>query len=60
MGEPQINIVAALGETGQGARIVARITRKSRDALGLAPGNRVFVQIKSVALLASGPDRTAL
>jgi molybdate transport system ATP-binding protein len=60
MGEPQINIVAALGEAGQGARIVARITRKSRDALGLAPGNRVIVQIKSVALLASGPDRTAL
>jgi molybdate transport system ATP-binding protein len=54
--EAQINVVAALGEAGRGDRVVARITRKSRDALGLAPGNRVFVQIKSVALLASGPD----
>ena len=54
--EAQINVIAALGEAGRGNRVVARITRKSRDALGLTPGNRVFVQIKSVALLASGPD----
>lgn len=59
-GGAQVNIVAALGEDGAGARIVARVTRKSQDALGLAPGLAVFAQIKSVALLASGsgqPDQ---
>jgi molybdate transport system ATP-binding protein len=54
----QMNIVAALGEDGDGARIVGRVTRKSQEALGLAPGSSVFAQIKSVALLASGGERT--
>ncbi len=45
-----VNIVAALGEDGAGARIVGRVTRKSRDALGLAPGASAFAQIKSIAL----------
>jgi len=49
--DPQLNIVAALGEDGSGARIVGRITRKSRDVLGLEPGAEVYAQIKSVALL---------
>ncbi len=31
--------------------ILARITRKSADELGLAPGKPVFAQIKSIALL---------
>jgi molybdate transport system ATP-binding protein len=47
----QVNIVAALGADGSGARIAARITRKSLDALGLAPGAPVIAQIKSVALV---------
>jgi molybdate transport system ATP-binding protein len=49
--EAQVNIVAALGTDGDGARIAARITRKSLDALALAPGTPVFAQIKSVALV---------
>ena len=49
--EAQVNIVAALGAHGDGARIAARITRKSLDALALAPGTPVFAQIKSVALV---------
>lgn len=52
-GRSQVNIVAALGEDGAGARIIARITRKSQEALGLAEGTIVFAQIKSVALIAS-------
>jgi molybdate transport system ATP-binding protein len=48
----QINLVAAIGEDGRGARIVGRITRKSREVLGLEPGILVYAQIKSVALLA--------
>ena len=48
----QFNVVLRLGVEGTGARIVARVTRKSRDALGLAPGAAVFAQIKGVALVA--------
>ncbi|WP_247878177.1 TOBE domain-containing protein [Azospirillum sp. TSO22-1] len=43
--------VMALGEDGGGARLLARVTRKSWDALGLAPGQPVSVQIKGVALV---------
>jgi molybdate transport system ATP-binding protein len=50
--DAQVNLVAALGEDGLGARIVGRITRKSREVLGLEPGAPVHAQIKSVALLA--------
>lgn len=45
----RVNVQLDLGATD--AVIVARITRRSRDALALAPGTRVFAQIKSVALL---------
>jgi molybdate transport system ATP-binding protein len=55
--DAQMNIVACLGEDGEGARIVGRVTRKSQEALALAPGAAVFVQIKSVALIASGAGR---
>ncbi len=48
-----LNVVAALGEDGSGARVVGRITRKSREALELEAGSAVFAQIKGVALLAS-------
>lgn len=53
-GEGQMNVIAALGEDGKGARIVGRITRKSQEALELVQGRAVFAQIKSVALLVSG------
>lgn len=35
-----------------GTMLVARITRRSRDQLGLAAGQEIWVQIKAVALLA--------
>jgi molybdate transport system ATP-binding protein len=47
----QINLVAAIGVEGNGARIVGRITRKSRDVLDLKPGAQVYAQIKGVAVL---------
>lgn len=53
--EVQVNVVAALGEDGSGARIVGRVTRKSQTALELAPGVPVFAQIKSVALIGQRP-----
>lgn len=49
--EAQVNVIAALGADGTGARIAARITRKSQAGLSLAPGTPVFAQIKSVALM---------
>lgn len=48
-----VNVVASLGDDGAGAQLIGRVTRKSCEMLGLMPGVRVFVQIKSVALLAS-------
>lgn len=46
----QATLVLALGEAGGGARLLSRISRKSRDALALARGDAVFAQVKGVAL----------
>ncbi|MFO1150049.1 MAG: molybdenum ABC transporter ATP-binding protein [Alsobacter sp.] len=54
-GPAERTIVLGLGEDGGGARILARITRRSADQLGLAVGLAVYAQIKGVALL---PSRT--
>lgn len=51
---PQVTVIVALGDGPGGAHIAARITRKSLAMLALGEGDRVFAQIKSVALLASG------
>jgi molybdate transport system ATP-binding protein len=56
----QMNVVVALGIAGQGARLLARVTRKSWEELGARPGALVHAQVKSVALVAAGsgaPDR---
>jgi molybdate transport system ATP-binding protein len=49
-GDHELVAVLALGADGKGARILARITRRSWDRLGLAEGRSVHAQIKSVAL----------
>lgn len=46
-GPAQTMVGLAVGQ----ARLLARITRKSRDALALAPGSRVHAQVKDVAIL---------
>ncbi len=46
----QATLVLALGAGGGGARVLSRISRKSRDALGLCPGDQVYAQVKGVAL----------
>lgn len=53
----QMNIVLRLGGDGSGARLIARVTRRSQQRLNLTPDSAVFVQIKSVAVVASGADR---
>ncbi len=50
----QVMVAIALGTDGSGARLLARVTRKSWDTLGLAPGQPVFAQIKGVALADPG------
>jgi molybdate transport system ATP-binding protein len=50
----QVNVVIRLGAAGQGARLLARVTRKSWEALGAGPGDLVHAQVKSVALVAAG------
>lgn len=51
-GADKVSVSLRLGDAGgQGAILVSRITRRSRDMLGLQPGQRVYAQVKSVALL---------
>jgi molybdate transport system ATP-binding protein len=50
----QVNVVIRLGTAGAGAPLLARVTRKSWEALGIAPGDLVHAQVKSVALVAGG------
>jgi molybdate transport system ATP-binding protein len=52
LGHGEVIVVLALGEDGSGARLLARITRRSRDQLGLAEGLSVFAQVKGVSLVA--------
>ncbi len=49
-GDHEVVAILALGPDGQGARILARMTRRSWEHLGLQPGQLVHAQIKSVAL----------
>jgi molybdate transport system ATP-binding protein len=46
-----MNVMLGLGEDGRGARLIARITRKSWDDLALSEGSGVFAQVKGVSLL---------
>ena len=49
-----MNVVIRLGIAGEGARLLARVTRKSWEALGTKSGDLVHAQVKSVALVAAG------
>ncbi|MGC2855582.1 molybdenum ABC transporter ATP-binding protein [Novispirillum sp. DQ9] len=46
----QVTVFLGLGEDGAGARLLARISRKSWDVLGFQTGERVVARIKGVAL----------
>jgi molybdate transport system ATP-binding protein len=49
--EAQVNVVLVLGHEGDGARILARVTRRSMELLALAEGARVYAQVKAVSML---------
>jgi len=48
--EREMILVLGLGAEGDGATLLARLTRMSWDHLGLAPGMAVVAQVKSAAL----------
>ena len=58
LGKGEVIVVLALEAGGRGARLLARITLRSWDLLGLAENMIVFVQVKGVSLV-SGAGRTA-
>lgn len=45
-------VIIRLAVGAQGTPLLARITRRSRDALGLEPGLAIYAMVKSVALAA--------
>lgn len=47
----QVTVFVQLGSEGRGARLLARVARRSCDALGLSIGEDVYVQIKGAALV---------
>jgi molybdate transport system ATP-binding protein len=55
LGQGEVIVVLALGTDGSGARLLARITRRSWDMLGLAEAMTVYAQVKGASLV-SGPD----
>jgi molybdate transport system ATP-binding protein len=55
VGHCEVIVVLALGADGRGTQLLARITLRSWDQLGLAEATNVFAQVKGVSLV-SGPD----
>jgi molybdate transport system ATP-binding protein len=50
-GTHEITAVLGLGPRGDGARLLARVTRRSWDLLDLREGVEVYAQVKAVALV---------
>lgn len=50
IGPSEVLAVLALGPDGGGAKLLARLTRRSWDLLELAEGMAVIAQVKGVAL----------
>jgi molybdate transport system ATP-binding protein len=51
LGPGEVIVVLALGADGRGAQLLARITIRSWDLLGLAEAMTVFAQVKGVSLV---------
>ncbi|MSP21018.1 MAG: molybdenum ABC transporter ATP-binding protein [Alphaproteobacteria bacterium] len=49
--DAQVNVVLMLGHEGDGARVLARVTRRSAELLGLAESQRVYAQVKAVSMI---------
>ncbi len=53
IGAAQVNVLVTIG-SDETTKLLARVSRKAQDTLGLAPRQPVFAQIKAVSLVASG------
>jgi molybdate transport system ATP-binding protein len=53
-GEHEITALLGLGTGDGGAKLLARVTRRSWDALALSEGLEVYAQVKAVALVRRG------
>jgi molybdate transport system ATP-binding protein len=49
--DAQVNVLLTLGHDGDGARLLARVTRRSLELLGLTQGQRAYAQVKAVSML---------
>ncbi len=49
--DAQVNVLLMLGHDGDGARMLARVTRRSMEALTLVAGQRAYAQVKAVSML---------
>ncbi len=58
LGHGEVIVVLALGADGRGTRLLARITLRSWDLLGLAEAMTVYAQVKGVSLV-SGAEGAA-
>ena len=59
LGHGEVIVVLALGANGSGVQLLARITLRSWDLLGLAEAMTVYAQVKGVSLVA-GADGKAV
>src|SRR5690606_4907731 len=50
--DAQVNVVVTIGHSEHGPKLLARISKRAQDTLGLAPGQAVFAQVKAVSLIA--------
>jgi molybdate transport system ATP-binding protein len=53
----QTNVLIRLGDAEGGARVLARVTRKSWESLGFVTGETIHALVKGVGLLEGGPER---
>jgi molybdate transport system ATP-binding protein len=58
VGEAQANVVVTIGHREGGARVLARVTRRSANLLGFTVGQPIFAQIKAVSLVAASQGRS--
>lgn len=50
---PSLNVLLRIGNMGEGSPLLASVTRKSVEEMGLEAGQSLFAQIKAASLLGS-------
>ena len=55
---PSLNVLLRIGNMGEGSPLLASVTRKSVERMGLEPGHSLYAQIKGASLLGSTTTTT--